>query len=112
MVDGYFVNQVENVEMMAGVTRRTLGTTDEAMMCEFRMRKGAIVPEHSHMNDQVGYVVSGKVEMTIGSETTIMTTGESYAIPGGVMHGLVILEDTVLIDAFSPPRNDYRTEAR
>jgi quercetin dioxygenase-like cupin family protein len=112
MVDGYFVQQAENIEMMDGVIRRTLGTTDEAMLCEFRVRKGAVVPQHNHMNDQVGYVVSGKIEMTIASETSILGAGESYAIPGGVAHGAVALEDSVLIDVFSPPRNDYRTEAR
>ena len=112
MVDGYFVQQAENIEMMEGVVRRTLGTTDEAMLCEFRVRQGAVVPQHSHMNDQVGYVVSGKIEMTVSGETSILVAGESYAIPGGVMHGAVALEDSVLIDAFSPPRIDYRTEAR
>lgn len=112
MADGYFVTQAENIEMMEGVIRRTLGTTDEAMLCEFRLRQGAVVPQHSHMNDQVGYVVSGKLEMTIAGETTVLGPGESYAVPGGVPHGAVALEESVLIDAFSPPRNDYRTEAR
>ncbi len=112
MVDGYFINQAENIEMAEGIVRRTLGTTDEAMLCEFRLRQGAVVPQHSHMNDQVGYVVSGKLEMTIAGETSVLGAGESYAVPGGVSHGAVALEECVLIDAFSPPRNDYRTEAR
>jgi quercetin dioxygenase-like cupin family protein len=114
MADGYFITteNTEPVEMMAGVTRHTMGTTDEAMLCEFRLAQGAVIPKHDHMNDQVGYVVSGKLELTIGDETRVLNAGESYAIPGGVAHQGVALEVCVLIDVFSPPRNDYRTEAR
>jgi len=113
MVD-YFLKQAEVplVKMFEGVHRRTLGTTDEAMLCEFELEQGATIPEHSHMNDQVGYVISGKLALTIGGETQHLRAGDSYAIPGGILHSGVALEDTVIIDAFSPPRNDYRTEAR
>jgi quercetin dioxygenase-like cupin family protein len=89
-----------------------MGTTDEAMLCEFFLERGAEVPLHSHMNDQVGYVIYGQLEMTIGDETRICNPGDSYAIPGGVMHRAVAVIDTLAIDVFSPPRNDYRTEAR
>jgi quercetin dioxygenase-like cupin family protein len=114
MVDGYFLStkNTESVEMLDGIVRRTMAVTDEAMLCEFRLREGAIVPLHSHMNDQVGYVISGSLEITIGDETRIVEAGESYAIPGGVLHQAVAMVDSVIIDVFSPPRNDYRTEAR
>lgn len=114
MADGYFLSptDVDPVEMAAGVLRHTMGTTDEAMLCKFEAKAGAAVPEHSHHNDQVGYVISGKLEMTVGEVTRIVEAGTSYAIPGGVVHSAKILEDSVLIDVFSPPRNDYRTEAR
>lgn len=114
MADGYFSlrDAADPVEMFEGIVRRTLGTTDEAMICEFVLQPGAIVPEHQHMNDQVGYVVRGKLEMTVGGETHTVCTGDSYAIPGGVLHSAVAQEETVIVDAFSPPRNDYRTEAR
>lgn len=113
MVD-YFLKRVAvpPIGMMDGVQRRTMGTTDEAMLCEFTLQQGAVVPKHSHMNDQVGYVLSGALELTVGSETQRLQAGDSYAIPGGVVHSAVAVEDCVLIDVFSPPRNDYRTEAR
>ncbi len=100
------------VQMFDGIVRRTLGTTDEAMVCEFELQPGAVVPQHQHMNDQVGYVIRGKLEMTVGGQTQVVCTGDSYAIPGGVLHSAVAIEETVIVDAFSPPRNDYRTEAR
>ncbi|MDX1993141.1 MAG: cupin domain-containing protein [bacterium] len=114
MPDGYFITpeEVDQVEMRPGVFRRTLGTTDEAMLCEFFLRRGAVVEPHSHFNDQVGYVISGQIEMTIGGEKRLCRSGESYAIPGGIVHSAVAMEDSLVIDAFSPPRNDYRTEAR
>lgn len=114
MPDGYFLpsTTVAQVETTTGILRRTMGTTDEAMLCEFTMTKGAEVRRHNHMNDQVGYVVKGKLALTIGDETCIVTAGDSYAIPGGIYHSAQILEDTVTIDTFSPPREDYRTEAK
>lgn len=113
-MDGYFVTsqQTKQIEMNEGIHRRTMGITDEAMLCEFYLQRGAVVPPHSHMNDQVGYIVYGKVEATIGTETQVLNGGDSYAIPGGIIHSAKILQDTLAIDVFSPPRNDYRTEAR
>lgn len=114
MPDGYFVpsRDIPQVEMREGIHRRTMGITDEVMLCEFFLEAGAVVALHSHMNDQVGYVVSGKLDLTIGDETHTLLPGDSYAIPGGVEHEATALTDTILIDVFSPPRNDYRTEAR
>jgi quercetin dioxygenase-like cupin family protein len=114
MTDGYFITwqDVNRVEMLKGVHRRTMATTDEAMLCEFFLERDAVVPLHNHMNDQVGYVVSGELEMTIGGQTRVCTAGESYAIPGGIMHSARAITDVVAIDVFSPPRDDYRTEAR
>lgn len=114
MADGYFITpkDAEQVEMREGVYRRTMGITDEVMLCEFFLEREAIVPPHSHMNDQVGYIVYGKLEVTIGGETRICERGDSYAVPSGVEHNARAVVDTLAIDVFSPPRNDYRTEAR
>lgn len=114
MPDGYFIfpHQAEQVEMRPGVHRRTMATTDEAMLCEFFLEAGSSVAPHSHMNDQVGYVVSGEIEMTIADQMCRLKAGDTYAVPGGIQHSVLALVDSVVIDAFSPPRTDYRTEAR
>lgn len=114
MADGYFITpkDVQQINMFDGVHRRTMAVTDEAMLCHFFLEAGSQVPEHAHMNDQVGYLISGKLKMTIGDETRILQAGDSYAIPGGIVHQADVLEDSRLIDVFSPPRDDYRTEAR
>lgn len=114
MSDGYFVTpkDANQVEMLPGVHRRTMAVTDEEMLCEFYLERDLVVPEHSHMNDQVGYVIFGKIELTIGSIVQVCAPGDSYAIPGGVVHHARAVVDSLVIDVFSPPRNDYRTEAR
>lgn len=114
MADGYFITEQDSpqIEMRPGIHRRTMGTTDEAMLCEFFLERGASVPEHSHENDQVGYIVFGSLEITIGDTSYICQPGESYAVPGGVSHKAYAHKDTLTIDVFSPPRHDYRTEAK
>ncbi|MBZ0275621.1 MAG: cupin domain-containing protein [Anaerolineae bacterium] len=114
MSDGYFINStdVTQVEMLPGVHRRTMATTDEAMICEFFLERGATVPDHSHKNDQVGYVITGRLEMTIGGQVQIVLPGNSYAVPGGIIHSARAVTDCIVLDCFSPPRDDYRTEAR
>lgn len=99
---------VEPVEMLPGVTRRTLAVTDRLMLVEFRMQPGAEVPLHSHPHDQVGYVVSGEAIMNIGGREVRCGPGDAYAIPGGVEHAARFEVETVLIDVFHPPREDYR----
>ena len=103
---------VGQIEMAKGLRRRTMATTDEAMLCEFFIERGTEVAPHSHRNDQVGYLVFGRVQISIGSETRVLQPGDSYAIPGGVEHSARALLDSLSVDVFSPPRMDYRSEAR
>jgi quercetin dioxygenase-like cupin family protein len=114
MADGYFVTPAEapQLEMSDRVHRRTMGTTDEAMLCEIFLEKGAVIERHQHQNDQVGYVVYGEVTITIGDETRVCSGGDSYAIPGGVIHQVEALKESLLVDVFSPPRKDFLTDAR
>jgi quercetin dioxygenase-like cupin family protein len=100
--------EVEPVEALPGLDRRTLGCSERLLIAEFRAAPGVDVPRHSHPHDQVGYVVSGEVQLTIGDETVRCAPGDSYAIPGGVEHGARFLSQCVVIDCFSPPREDYR----
>ena len=95
------------VEMLPGLIRRTLGYVDDLMITEFRAEAGVEVPLHSHPHHQVGYVVSGEIAITIDGVTTNCKAGDSYVIPGGVEHGGVFPVESIVIDAFSPAREDY-----
>lgn len=94
-------------EMRPGVHRRVMGTTDRAMLTEFFLERGSEVPTHSHPHDQVGYVVQGQLALTVGDETRLMTEGDSYAIPGGMPHRALAQVDTILVEVFTPPREDF-----
>ena len=100
--------EVEPVEALPGLDRRTLGCSERLLIAEFRARPGVEVPRHSHPHDQVGYVVSGEVELSIADEKERCAPGDSYSIPGGIEHGARFLTECVVIDCFSPPREDYR----
>lgn len=95
------------VEMLLGLTRRVLANSDVMMLVEFTFEKGVEVPEHTHPHDQVGYVVAGRMRMVMGEETLECGPGDSYHAPPDVPHAGVALERSVVVDVFSPPREDY-----
>ncbi|MBN1310410.1 MAG: cupin domain-containing protein [Anaerolineae bacterium] len=78
------------------------------MLTEFRSEAGVKIPPHSHPNQQVGYVVSGQIEIIIDGVTALCKPGDSYAIPGGVEHSANFLVESTIVECFSPPREDYR----
>ncbi len=100
-------DQVQPVEMLAGIVRRTLAVTERLMLCEFTLSAGSEVPVHTHPHDQVGYIVSGEVVMIVDGQEMRCGPGDAYAIPGGVPHGARALQDSVLVDVFHPPREEY-----
>jgi quercetin dioxygenase-like cupin family protein len=66
------------------------------------------VAEHSHPNEQAGFILQGTFQFTIGGETRVLEPGDTYVIPGGVKHSAVAgPEGTVALDIFSPPREDW-----
>ena len=89
------------------IKRKTLVHGDKTLMTEFRFEQGAILPRHKHPHEQTGYLVSGRIELVIGSQKHNVSAGDSWCIPGDVKHGAEILEDSVAIEVFSPVREDY-----
>ena len=96
------------VEMMPGVVRRTLSTSEGMMLIEVVLEKGAIVPLHSHPHEQVGYLVSGRFLFELGDEQRELGPGDSWLVPPNVLHQVTALEPSLAIDVFSPPREEYR----
>lgn len=101
-------NSPEPVEMLPGVVRRTLTAGDKMMLIEVTLDPGAVVPSHTHPHEQTGYVVSGRMRLQIAHEVQDLNPGDAYMIPGGVEHQATALEPLVIIDVFSPPREEYR----
>ncbi len=91
----------------AGVVRRILSYTDELMVVENQFEKGAVGALHHHPHTQITYVVSGKFEFEINGEKKIVAAGDSMLKKDGIEHGCVCLEAGVLLDIFSPMREDF-----
>jgi len=99
--------EARSVEIWPGVRRRTLARSERMLLVEILLSKGARVPAHTHPNDQVGYVAKGRFRMRIGGRDHELSAGDAYAVPANVDHEVEVHEDSVAIDVFSPPREDY-----
>jgi quercetin dioxygenase-like cupin family protein len=94
------------ITMFPGVSRRTITAGANIMQMLVRLEKGSTVPLHQHHNEQTTYMLSGSLRFTIGDRTDDIHAGETATIPGNVPHMVVALEDTLVVDTFSPPRDD------
>lgn len=92
---------------LEGIERKTLVFGQQTLMTEFLLKKGSALPRHSHPHEQTGYLVKGRMRLSIGAEEYDARPGDSWCIPGDVEHGAEILEDSVAIEVFSPVREDY-----
>ena len=97
-------------EQVSDVLDRRLITGDRMMLTQVYLKKGAIVPRHSHENEQITYILEGGLRFWIGpdeSEVIDVLAGEVLHIPSQIQHKAEALEDTVDVDVFSPPRQDW-----
>jgi len=88
------------------ITRRAIHTHNMTI-ARLELRKDAVVAEHHHVHEQVATVERGALKFTIEGRDLVLRAGESLAIPSNVPHGVVALEDTVVVDVFSPAREDW-----
>jgi len=94
-------------EIIKGIRIKTLCYGESMLMTEFLLHEGTILPEHSHPNEQTGYLVKGKIRLFIGEVVRELIAGDSWNINKDVIHRAEILEDSVAIEVFSPVREDY-----
>jgi quercetin dioxygenase-like cupin family protein len=97
-------------ERVSDMLERRLITGDRMMLAQVYLKKGCIVPKHSHENEQLTYILEGSLKFWIGEdgdqEITIHA-GEVLLIPSNVPHKAEALEETLDVDVFSPPRQDW-----
>jgi quercetin dioxygenase-like cupin family protein len=97
-------------EKVTDTISRRLVTGNRMMLAQVWLDKGAIVPQHSHENEQLTYIVEGALHFWIGedlSQEIVVRAGEVLHIPSNVPHKAEALEDTLDVDIFSPPRADW-----
>jgi quercetin dioxygenase-like cupin family protein len=94
------------IDIAPGVHRRTLVAGQKMHQVYVKLDAGATVPMHSHVHEQIAFCVSGNLLLTIDGRLHDLKPGESALIPGNVPHVATVKVDTIVIDTFSPPRED------
>ena len=104
----YRWDQVELEDVNEKLSRRLI-TGDQVMLTHVYLKKGCIVPKHSHMNEQFTYILEGALKFFVGDDgrEVVVRAGEVLHLPGNVPHEAHALEDTLDVDVFSPPREDW-----
>jgi len=98
------------IENVSPLLDRRLITGDQMMIAHVYLKKGCIVPKHSHMNEQITYILDGELKFWIGedeSQIVHVKAGEVLTIPSNVPHKAEALVDTLDVDVFNPPRQDW-----
>jgi quercetin dioxygenase-like cupin family protein len=94
-------------EPESGLKRRVLAHNDKLFVVEHEMVKGWVGKVHSHPHDQVVYVVHGHLRVTCEGTAFDVQAGDTFVVRGGVEHGASAVEDSLVIDVFTPCREDY-----
>jgi len=100
-------SEMEYEAMGPGVKRKIMSYDERLMLVKVVFEKGSVGPLHQHYHTQITHIESGSFDVEIGGEHKILNGGDAFYIPPNVMHGVVCLEAGVLIDVFSPMREDF-----
>jgi quercetin dioxygenase-like cupin family protein len=94
-------------DLGAGVRRKLLGYDGTLMMTRVAFERGAVGAPHSHPHHQCAVVESGSFDVTIEGRTQRLGPGDGYIVPSGAVHGVVAVEPGMLLDVFTPIREDF-----
>jgi len=97
-------------ERVSPLLERRLITGERTMLAHVYLKKGCVVPRHQHDNEQITYILEGSLKFWIGEdekEERVIRAGEVLYIPSNVWHKAEALEDTLDVDIFTPPRQDW-----
>jgi quercetin dioxygenase-like cupin family protein len=97
----------ESRQLLEGVNLTTLVHGEKTLMGQFKIAKGSAIPAHTHPHEQTGFMISGKLRFNVDGEIFDAGPGDSWCLPGDVEHSAEALEDSVVVEVFSPVREDY-----
>ena len=100
------------ITMVPGIRRHTVATGEQMMQMLVTLDDGSHLPEHQHLQEQITYVLRGRLRLTVAGVPHDLVAGQSLCLPGGTPHAADALEDTLVIDTFSPPREDLLAQDR
>lgn len=94
-------------QALEGIRLKALVKGERTLLVKFQMRQGSALPLHSHPYEQTGYLVSGRIRLHFGDRVCEAGPGDGWSIPMNVEHRAEILADSVVLEVFSPVREDY-----
>jgi quercetin dioxygenase-like cupin family protein len=101
-------SEAKETRVDESVLRRLLGHGEGLMMAEVRFKKGGIGSPHAHeAHEQISYIVSGSFEVSAGKDKAVLKAGDAFHASRGETHGVLALEDSVILDIFTPIRQDF-----
>lgn len=103
----YTLEDLSVTDAAPGIRRRSV-YLDQLMLTFFELDEGAIIPPHAHPHEQISFVVAGALEFTLDGDRRVVRAGQGATVPSDILHEAVALEPTVVIDGWSPVREDYR----
>ncbi len=100
-------NDIDWEDLGAGVKRKIMAYDDSLMLVKVAFEKGAVGTIHNHPHLQMSYVAKGSFEVTMADDKKMLNEGDVFFAPSNVFHGVICLEDGLLIDIFNPHREDF-----
>ncbi len=94
-------------EALNPLLERQFVTAESVTLARFRLGKGVVIPEHSHLNEQLTSVLQGALKFNFSGREVVVRAGEVVCIPPNQPHAAEAVEDTLVLDVFSPPRADW-----
>jgi quercetin dioxygenase-like cupin family protein len=95
------------IEICPGIKRQTITSGKTMYQMLARLKAGSKMPEHQHPQEQIVHVLEGHMKLIVSGRPHEMTTGDSFYLAGNVPHGVETIDETRVLDTFSPPRDEY-----
>ena len=100
-------NDIKLNDLGSGVYRKILAHVESLMMVEVNFIKGAVGEIHAHAHEQISYIIKGSFEVNIEGKKEIIKAGDTFYIKPNALHGVLALEDSTILDVFTPQREDF-----
>ncbi len=95
------------IEICPGIKRRTIASGPNMYQMLAKLEPGCRMPEHKHVQEQIAHILRGRMKLIVAGVPHEMKTGDSFYLASNVPHGVETIEETTVLDTFSPPRGDY-----
>jgi quercetin dioxygenase-like cupin family protein len=101
------VNERPWIDIAPGIRRRTITSGPSMYQMVAKLDAGSRMPEHKHLQEQIVHILEGRMQLIVSGVPHELKGGESFYLASNVPHGVETIEDTMVLDTFSPPRDDY-----